>query len=180
MDKLARALEVSLSVLFERATGQDRDKELVTILLVEKDPGEAELTMRAFRQARIRNPVAVARDGAQALDFVFARGRYAERGEDCPPRVILLDLNLAKVNGVEVLKRIKADKRTRDISVVILTGSDEDRDMAECRRLGADHYIVKPVGFQNFSEITPALQFDWALFTGAGRRLPEKLPEGAD
>jgi CheY-like chemotaxis protein len=175
IERLAKALEVSLPVLFEKAGDPDGDSELVGILLVEDNPQDIELTGRAFKKARVRNPVYVVRDGAEALQFIFSTGPYAGRQSDRHPLVILLDLNLPKIDGIEVLRRIKADKRTRDIPVVILTVSNRDRDIAECRRLGAENYIVKPVGFQNFSETMPGLQFEWALL----RRSVQPLAEGA-
>jgi CheY-like chemotaxis protein len=179
IEKLASALEISLPVLFETATDQNGGREMVDILLVEDDPRDIELTQRAFKKARIRNPVHVVRDGAEALDFIFATGPYAQRREVPHPQVILLDLNLPKINGLEVLRRIKADKRTRDIPVVILTVSNQDRDIAACRRLGAESYIVKPVVFRNFSEVMPGLQFDWALLKRSGRHSSETVPEDA-
>jgi two-component system, response regulator len=119
--------------------------------------------MRAFQKARIANPVHVVGDGGEALDFLFATGSYAHRKEDHQPKVILLDLNLPRTNGLEVLRRIKADQRTQNIPVVVLTVSSRDRDIAECRRLGAETYIVKPVDFQNFSEATSNLSLAWTL-----------------
>ena len=105
----------------------------------------------------------VAHDGAEALEFLFATGTHEDRAHRPLPGVILLDLNLPKIDGLEVLRRIKADKRTKRIPVIVLTVSNHDRDIASCRRLGVESYIVKPVGFQNFSEVTPHLRLDWAL-----------------
>ena len=170
IEKLARALKVSLSALFGRAINGRGARDVVEILLVEDDPHDVKLTMRAFEKAQITNPVHVARDGAEALDFLFATGPFAHRGEDRQPKVILLDLNLPKITGVEVLRRIKADTRTRSIPVIILTASDRDRDIKECRRLGADSYIVKPVRFQNFCEVTPRLSLAWVLIKANGTR----------
>jgi CheY-like chemotaxis protein len=171
IQRLAAALEVSLPVLFESAGDPDGDRELVGILLVEDDPQDIELAERAFKKARIRNPVYVVRDGAEALEFIFATGPSAELRSHRRPLVILLDLNLPKIDGIEVLRRIKIDKRTREIPVVILTLSKSDRDIAECRRLGAENYIVKPVGFRNFSEAMPDLMFDWALLRRSAHSL---------
>lgn len=169
IEKLAKALEVSLATLFEQAGGGLTGKpELVDILLVEDDPRDVEMTMRAFKEARISNPVHLAADGAEALDFLFGNGGYALRPEDRRPRVILLDLNLPIIDGLEVLRRIKANPATRNIPVVILAGSDNDQDVSACRRLGVESYIVKPVGFQNFSEAMPDLHFDWALLQRSG------------
>jgi CheY-like chemotaxis protein len=162
IERLARALEVSVASLFARAETRDTEATL-EILLVEDEPEDVELTRRAFRKAGMTNAMYVARDGAEALDFLFATGAHQGRSERPLPAVILLDLKLPKLDGIEVLRRIKADKRTRTIPVVILTGSHRDRDMAACRALGAERYIAKPVDFLNFSELAPHLKFGWAL-----------------
>jgi CheY-like chemotaxis protein len=163
VQKLARALDFSLPMLFERATNSNGSKQMVEILLVEDDPNDINLTVRAFETAKLINPVHVARDGVEALDFLFATGRYAGRKGTFYSQVVLLDLNLPKKSGIDVLRAIKADERTKGIPVVILTASRRDRDIAECRRLGAANYIVKPVGFQNFSELAPYLSMAWTL-----------------
>jgi two-component system response regulator len=163
IEKLARALRVSVPALFERASNGRRSTESVEILLVEDNPRDVELTMRAFEKARLTNPIHVAQDGVEALDFLFATGRHAGRKHAPLPEVILLDLNLPKKNGLEVLRQIKADQRTQNIPVVILTVSKRDRDINECRRLGAETYIVKPVDFQSFSEVTTQLSLAWSL-----------------
>jgi len=163
VEKLARALQISVSTLFGQAAGANGTKQLVEILLVEDNPRDAKLTQRAFEKAQITNPLRVVSDGAEALDFLFATGSYAHRGNDEHPKVILLDLNLPTISGLEVLRRIKGDPRTKYIPVIILTVSNRDRDIDECRRLGAEAYIVKPVGFQKFSEITPRLSLAWVL-----------------
>jgi len=163
IERLARALELSVSVLFARAANGAGSEQLVEILLVEDNPHDAALTVRAFRKARITNVLHVAHDGAEALEFLFATGTHEDRAHRPLPGVILLDLNLPKLDGLEVLRRIKADKRTQQIPVIVLTASNHDRDIAACRRLGVESYIIKPVGFQNFSEVTPHLRLDWAL-----------------
>lgn len=163
IERLAEALELSLPALFERATGGMGDGVLASILLVEDNPRDVELTRRAFTRARIRNDLHVVTDGAEALDFIFAAGAYAKRVGGQRPHVMLLDLDLPKVDGIEVLRRVKADEETRDMPVVILTVSAEGADIEKCRQLGADSYIVKPVNFHNFSNIMQALRFDWAL-----------------
>lgn len=163
VEKLARALQISVSRLFEQATGANGAKQLVEILLVEDNPQDAKLTRRAFEKAQITNPMHVVRDGAEALEYLFATGAYAYRGENSNPKIILLDLNLPKISGLEVLRRIKADPRTQHIPVIILTVSNRDRDINESRRLGAETYIVKPVGFHKFSEVTPRLSLAWVL-----------------
>lgn len=164
IEKLARALQLSVSALFEQANNNDDGaNQTVEILLVQDNPRDVELTKRSFTQARITNPIHVVHDGAEALDFLFGTGPYATRGGASHPQVVLLDLNLPRVGGLEVLRRLKADERTRDIPVIILTASTRDRDIGECRRLGAENYIVKPVGFHNFSEVTARLSLGWML-----------------
>jgi CheY-like chemotaxis protein len=175
--KLATALQLSVATLFARAGNGLETEPFVEILLVEDDPHDVELTLRAFREARITNVVHVTRDGEEALDFLFARGRQDARKNQPLPGVILLDLNLPKLSGLEVLRRIKADKRTEKIAVVVLTGSSADRDIGECRRLGAEHYLVKPVGFQNFSEVAAQLHFDWTLKTPSPPARPGGVAE---
>jgi CheY-like chemotaxis protein len=172
IEKLAGALQVSVSKLFENAASGDGSRQMVEILLVEDDLADVDLTLRAFKKANITNPLHVTRDGEEALDFIFGTGSYARRRGARQLQIILLDLNLPKVSGLEVLRRIKADKRTAHIPVVVLTASARDRDITECRRLGAKNYIVKPVAFENFSEITPRLSLAWALVQngrGAGK-----------
>jgi CheY-like chemotaxis protein len=163
IEKLARALQISVSMLFEQARSGSQAKELVEILLVEDNPRDVQLTLRGFEKAKITNPVHVVRDGDDALDFLFATGPYTNRRDARSPQIILLDLNLPKKSGIEVLRHIKTNETTRDIPVIVLTASNRDRDVAECRRLGAVAYIVKPVGFQNFSEVTARLSLAWTL-----------------
>jgi CheY-like chemotaxis protein/DNA-binding XRE family transcriptional regulator len=175
IEKLAQALKVSISSLLERADQQsgsrevaDDSREVVEILLVEDNPIDVELTKHAFKKAQITNPLHVVSDGEAALDFVFARGAHADRFKARPPQLILLDLNLPKKSGLEVLREIKGDQRTQNIPVIILTISEEDRDISECRRLGAETYIVKPVNFQNFTKVTPFLSLSWVLVEPGG------------
>jgi two-component system response regulator len=168
IDKLARALGLSISMLFARAGKEMGSASVVDILLIEDDPRDVEMTVRAFRKARVTNTLHVARDGAEALQFLFPSGTL-DRGNAHPlPGVVLLDLNLPRIDGLEVLRRIRADKRTREIPVIVLTVSGDDRDMAECRHLGVENYIVKPVGFRNFVEALPQLSLDWALLRRSG------------
>jgi CheY-like chemotaxis protein len=161
IEKLAHALEVSFTSLFERTGQRSGSGEAIEILLVEDNPIDVELTKSAFKKAQITNSLNVVNDGEEALDFVFARGSYASRVR--PPQLILLDLNLPEKSGLEVLREIKADPRTRSIPVIILTISERDADINECRRLGAETYIVKPVSFQNFSKVTSFLSLSWTL-----------------
>jgi CheY-like chemotaxis protein len=161
--KLARALEVSVSDLFEKASDGNGSDQIVEILFVRDNADDVELTNRAFAKANITNPGHVVRGGAKALDFLFAYGPYTHRHNARSPQLILLDLNLPRKSGLEVLREIKADERTRKIPVIVLTGSNRDRDITECRRLGAVFYILKSVEFQNFSEVTPRLNLGWML-----------------
>jgi CheY-like chemotaxis protein len=164
IEKLAQALKLSISALFERTSKNGRkSSNVLEILLVEDNPQDVELTTRAFAKARITNPLHVVADGVEALDFLFGTGAHQHRAYAALPQIILLDLNLPKKSGLEVLRRIKADKLTRDIDVIVLTVSTRDRDMAECRRLGVETYIIKPVGFQKFSEVTSNLNLGWTL-----------------
>jgi CheY-like chemotaxis protein len=163
VERLARALQISVARLFQQGNGGNETKHWLEILLVENNPREVKLTTRAFEKAQITNPVHVVNDGAEALDFVFATGPYTNRAGARLPQVILLDLNLPKKSGRQVLREIKGDKRTQHIPVIILTVSNRDRDINECRRLGAEAYIVKPVDFRKFSEVTPRLSLEWVL-----------------
>ena len=160
IEKLAGAFQVSVSKLFESVGKGTSSRRMVEILLVEDDPRDVELTVRALKKAHITNPLQIARDGEEALDFVFANAHDSNLRSTL---IVLLDLNLPKISGLEVLRRVKADKRTQDIPVIILTASTRNRDIAKCRRLGAENYIVKPVGFHNFSEVTPRLSLAWML-----------------
>ena len=135
----------------------------VEILLVEDNPQDLELTLRALKKANVSNAIEVARDGAEALDFLFCEGPYASRSIKQVPKVILLDLKLPKVDGLEVLKRLKADPRTRAIPVVILTSSKEQNDVIESYDLGVNSYIVKPVDFESFAKAVSALGYYWVL-----------------
>ena len=160
IEKLAGALQVSVSKLFESFGNGSGSQQMVEILLVQDNPRDVDLTIRAFKKANITNPLNVARDGEGALDSVFAN---ANRGNLRRTLLILLDLNLPKISGLEFLRRIKAAEQTQDIPVIILTLSTRDRDIAECRKLGVENYIVKPVDFQNFSEVTVRFGLGWTL-----------------
>jgi len=122
----------------------------VEVLLVEDNPNDVELVLRAFKKHNLDNKVHVVRDGAQALEFIFCTGAYKDRDIKKPPKVIILDLKLPKVSGKEVLKRIKSDERTKTIPVVVTTSSQEESDIFESYHLGVNSYIVKPVDFQKF------------------------------
>lgn len=135
----------------------------VEILLVEDNPKDVELTLRAFRKANLTNGIHVARDGAEALDFIFCEGAHAARTIEDGAKVVLLDLKLPKVDGLEVLQRIKGDPRTKIIPVVVLTSSREQRDVVESYQLGVNSYIVKPVSFDQFVEAVEHLGLYWLL-----------------
>ena len=136
---------------------------IVEILLVEDSPMDLELALRALQKAKVANHIQVARDGAEALEFVFGEGAHAGRRIEDAPKVILLDLKLPKVDGLEVLQRIKGDPRTKTIPVVVLTSSKEQRDIVESYKLGVNSYIVKPVNFERFAEAVQELGFYWLL-----------------
>ena len=135
----------------------------VEILLVEDNPTDAELCIRALKKANLANNLVWVKDGAEALDFLFAAGIYSGRNMAIPPKVVLLDLRLPKVDGMEVLRRVKEDERTRLIPVVVLTSSKEDIDVAESYKLGVNSYISKPVEFDAFAKTVSELGLYWLL-----------------
>jgi two-component system, response regulator len=139
------------------------------ILLVEDNPDDEALTIRALKKNNILNQVVVAHDGAEALDFLFGTGEYVNRDISILPQVVLLDLNLPKLNGLEVLKSIRADDRTRLLPVVILTTSNEDRDRMESYKLGANSYIRKPVNFEQFNDAVQQLGIYWLILNQGPR-----------
>jgi CheY-like chemotaxis protein len=136
----------------------------VEILLVEDNPDDIELTTRTLEKHNIVNRIQVVRDGAEALDFIFCTGAYASRSAEDTPRLLLLDLKMPKVDGLEVLRRVKSDPRTRTIPVVVLTSSKEERDIVESYRLGVNSYVSKPVDFEQFSDAVRQLGLYWMLF----------------
>ncbi len=186
IEKLARALKLSLPQLFqplgEPIEPFDPPSETrfpnapLEILLVEDDPRDVELTLAAFKSARLTNPTYVLRDGAEALDFVFCRGIHAGRTVSPAPQLMLMDLNLPKVHGLEVLRTLKNEVRFRPLRVAILTMSCKDEHIAQALALGAEAYIVKPVDFRNLSEITPDLELSWSL-GGADTAAPRRAIE---
>jgi CheY-like chemotaxis protein len=141
----------------------------VEILLVEDNPHDLELALRALKKAGIGNHVEVARDGAEALDFIFCEGAHSSRRIEDAPRVILLDLKLPKVDGLEVLQRIKGDARTEAIPVVVLTSSKEQRDLVESYHLGSNSYVVKPVSSEQFTACVQQLGLYWLVRNEAPR-----------
>ena len=139
----------------------------VEILLVEDNLNDAELTIRALQKNNIANYLIHLKDGAEALDFLFARGTYSERNPNSKPKVILLDLKMPKVDGIEVLKQIKKREETKTIPVVVLTSSKENPDIEQAYKLGANSYIVKPVEFENFRNAVKEIGMYWMLYNNA-------------
>jgi len=139
------------------------DADIVGILLVEDTPGDLELALRALRKAKLVNRIEVARDGVEAIEFIFCEGPHAERKIEDGPKVILLDLKLPKMDGLEVLRRIKSDPRTKMIPVVVLTSSKEQSDVVASYNLGVNSYIVKPVNFDRFATAVQELGMYWLL-----------------
>lgn len=137
--------------------------EAIDILLVEDNPYDAEMTLRSLQKKHLGNPVEWVKDGAEALDFIFGQGAYANRAHLPAPRLILLDIKLPKISGIEVLKKIKADPALKTIPVVILTSSAEDQDLLQSYELGVNSYIVKPVDFEKFQEEVAKVGFYWML-----------------
>jgi len=135
----------------------------IEILLVEDSVSDAELTIRALKKHNMANKLVHLENGAEALDYLFANGAYSEREVKNVPKLILLDINMPKVGGIEVLKQIKGDERTRKIPVIILTSSKEDPDIDKCYDLGANSYVVKPVGFESFMKAVSELGMYWIL-----------------
>jgi CheY-like chemotaxis protein len=135
----------------------------IEILLVEDNPQDLALAQRALRKANVTNRIQIARDGAEALEFIFCEGAHSARRIEDTPKVILLDLKLPKVDGLEVLRRIKGDPRTRAIPVVVLTSSKEQNDVVESYNLGVNSYIVKPVNFEGFVAAVQQLGMYWVL-----------------
>jgi two-component system response regulator len=139
------------------------DFSAIEILIVEDNPHDAELTLRALKKNNLANNILIARDGAEALDFFFCRGKFEKRSIKNPPKVVLLDLKLPKVSGLEVLKIVKGDKRTSHIPIVVVTSSKQEPDMKEAYDLGVNSYVVKPVDFDQFINAMSSLGLYWLL-----------------
>ena len=136
--------------------------ELKRILLVEDNPNDVELTLKGLKEHNFANEVVVARDGVEALDYLYRRGQFADRSQG-NPAAILLDLNLPRIDGLEVLKKIRSDDQLKLVPVVVLTSSREERDLMEAYKLGANAYVVKPVNFQEFMDAIKSLGLFWAI-----------------
>jgi CheY-like chemotaxis protein/DNA-binding XRE family transcriptional regulator len=175
IQKLARALELTMSQVFmpppqtlsvseeSAKSGLMSGEAMVDILFVEDRAEDVELALDGLKRAYFTNRIHVVRDGAEALEYLHGPDKGGAGMPRSRPHLILLDLGLPKIDGLEVLRRVKADERTRSIPVVVLTASRQDRDIAMSKRLGAEAYLVKPVQLQNLSEITPQLSLQWAL-----------------
>jgi CheY-like chemotaxis protein len=135
----------------------------IEILIVEDNPHDAEMAIRAFKKNKLANEIKVVEDGEEALDFIFARGAYSHRSITCRPKIILLDLQLPKINGLEVLKEIKQNPETKIIPVVMLTSSKQESDLVESYQLGVNSYIVKPVDFDKFVDAVREIGSYWLL-----------------
>jgi len=136
--------------------------ELKRILLVEDNPNDVELTLKGLKEHNLANEVVVARDGVEALDYLYRLGQFADRSQG-NPAAILLDLNLPRIDGLEVLKKIRSDDQLKLVPVVVLTSSREERDLMEAYKLGANAYVVKPVNFQEFMDAIKSLGLFWAI-----------------
>jgi len=137
--------------------------EEIEILLVEDSPKDAEMTQRALRRHNLGNHVHWVKDGAEALDYLFCRDAYAARNPSRPPRLVLLDIKMPKIDGIEVLRQVKADERLRTVPVVVMTSSNEERDVVETYRLGVNSYIVKPIEFADFLEVVAKIGLYWVI-----------------
>jgi CheY-like chemotaxis protein len=147
----------------------------IEILLVEDNPDDVELAVHALRREQLVNDITVARDGEEALDFIFCRGPYAHRSFQSPPQLILLDLKLPKVEGLEVLRVVKSDPRSKAIPVVVMTSSSEERDLVDSYRLGVNAYVQKPVDFDQFRNVVKELGLFWLVIN----QLPPSRAFGA-
>ena len=136
---------------------------IIDVILIEDNPDDVELTLDALKVHKLANRVKVLRDGEEALDYIFCTGQYADRDICACPKVILLDLKLPKVDGIEVLRRIRSDERAKTLPVVVLTSSNEQKDRIDSYELGVNSYIVKPVEFDNFAQAVADVGFYWVL-----------------
>ncbi len=146
-----------------------QDLNEVEILLVEDNPNDVELTLRALKKNNLANKVYTVKDGEEAINFIFAAGQYATRDVNFPPKVIFLDLKLPKVSGLEVLKKIKSDEKTKTIPVVVITSSQETQDVKECYSLGVNSFIQKPIEFDNFVKAISDVGLYWMVINKSVR-----------
>jgi CheY-like chemotaxis protein/DNA-binding XRE family transcriptional regulator len=175
ISRLAKALNLPISSLFGQAHSarigrrpDTREEADVDILLVEDDPADIELTLGAFASARLSNRIDVVRDGVEALDYLLRQGEYTHRQNQTGPLVVLLDLHLPRMHGLEVLRRLRSEGLTNSLQVVVLTSSRQNADVRQALMLGAKAYVTKPLDFQAFSAVTPQLNFSWALLHADG------------
>jgi len=138
-------------------------EDAIEILLVEDDPKDVRLTLRELQRENVKNQIVVVRDGAEALDFLFCRGEFSDRSPNHPPKLVLLDLKLPKVSGLDVLREIKSKPETRAIAVVVMTSSGEERDVVDSYKLGVNSYIQKPVDFEQFRQTIKTLGLYWLV-----------------
>lgn len=143
--------------------------DVIDILLVEDNPQDAELMIRSLKKTHVANPIFHVEDGAEALDFLYCRGRFSDRNISNVPKVVFLDLKLPKVSGLEVLRQIKADMKLRSLPIVVVTSSREDPDVKAAYELGVNSYVVKPVAFDSFVETMKNLGYYWLLVNETGR-----------
>ncbi|TDE10834.1 response regulator [Dyadobacter psychrotolerans] len=146
------------------------ENQEIQILLVEDNKSDAALTIRALKKHNLANNLVHLIDGAQAIDFIFGKGEFSSRDPEIKPKVIFLDIKMPKISGLEVLRIIKADERTKRIPVVMMTSSNEERDIMESHQLGVNSYVVKPLGFANFSKTIAELGFYWLAVNNAPRQ----------
>ena len=139
------------------------DSDVIEILLVEDNPSDAELTLHALQKSKLANRIQLARDGEEALDFLFCRGQFSSRRIELAPQLVLLDLKLPKVDGLQVLQAVKGDVRTKSIPIIVLTSSKEERDLVTSYRLGVNSYIQKPVNFGEFQGVVQQMGMYWLL-----------------
>jgi CheY-like chemotaxis protein len=173
IERLATALQAPIAELFSPSSPAKPTRAApavdpmkwpcVDILLVEDNPDDVELSLQAFQKVRMQNRIHTLKDGEAALDFLFRKSFQSRDWQPDQPLVVLLDLNLPKLSGLEVLRRLRGDSRTMHLPVVVLTASDRSRDVTECRQLGCSFYIIKPLNWDNFSKLTPNLHLDWSL-----------------
>lgn len=163
IERLAHALGASLPAIFSYDDASGAIDKKVDILYVEDETDEVMVAMQSFKLAKITNHIVVVHDGASALDFLHCTGRFAQRKPEGHSTIVLLDLDLPRISGVEVLQRIRKDPSLRSVPVVVLCASREDSQIATCKRLGADASIVKPLEFQKLVDVTPQLNLHWAL-----------------